>query len=367
LLAWDAGELPVARDLLTDSVAVARACAAATELADALNELGAVLRELGEYTVGLRCLEESATVARTAENRRTLALALMRLASVLRFAGDPTAMAVLEEGLALARETSSWMAIGPILNCLGEWAREDGEYARALAHYEEAYASVREHRSYLTALVLSNLAFALLGTGQVDRAEAAFAESLTMSRELGLRLWATGGIAGLGAVAAARGHHQRAARLVGAAEALTAAMGLVLYGSDRIAYDRTLAAARVALGEEAFAAALAAGQVLSLEQATAEALQAPTSGTTTQPLEVPPRSEQPAPATRVQNPDGLTDRELEVLRLLAKGATSAEIAAQLVLSIRTVHRHIANIYAKINARGRADAVAYAIRHKLIPS
>jgi DNA-binding NarL/FixJ family response regulator len=51
-----------------------------------------------------------------------------------------------------------------------------------------------------------------------------------------------------------------------------------------------------------------------------------------------------------------------VLGLLAAGHTSAVIAARLVLSERTVHRHLANIYAKVGARGRADAVAYAVRH-----
>jgi len=63
-------------------------------------------------------------------------------------------------------------------------------------------------------------------------------------------------------------------------------------------------------------------------------------------------------------PDGLTSREVEVLRLLAEGKTNKEIAAALVVSVPTVQRHIANIYGKIGARGRADATAYAIRHGL---
>jgi DNA-binding CsgD family transcriptional regulator len=59
-------------------------------------------------------------------------------------------------------------------------------------------------------------------------------------------------------------------------------------------------------------------------------------------------------------PDGLTAREVEVLRLLAEGQTNKEIAATLVVSVPTVQRHIANIYGKIGARGRADATAYTI-------
>jgi DNA-binding CsgD family transcriptional regulator len=67
---------------------------------------------------------------------------------------------------------------------------------------------------------------------------------------------------------------------------------------------------------------------------------------------------------RVRYTDGLTQREVEVLRLISAGHSNAEIGERLVLSVRTVERHITNLYAKIGARGRADATAYAIRHHL---
>jgi DNA-binding NarL/FixJ family response regulator len=63
--------------------------------------------------------------------------------------------------------------------------------------------------------------------------------------------------------------------------------------------------------------------------------------------------------------DRLTARELEVLRLAASGRSNREIAGELVLSVRTVERHVTNLYAKIGARGKADATAYAFRHGLI--
>ena len=66
-------------------------------------------------------------------------------------------------------------------------------------------------------------------------------------------------------------------------------------------------------------------------------------------------------------PDRLTAREVEVLRLLAGGRSNREIADDLVLSARTVERHIANIYAKINANGRAQATAYAMNHGFHPT
>ena len=67
------------------------------------------------------------------------------------------------------------------------------------------------------------------------------------------------------------------------------------------------------------------------------------------------------------DPAGLTAREREVIRLLAGGNSNAEIAAALVLSVRTVERHVANIYDKVGAAGkaaRATATAYALRHDL---
>ena len=60
----------------------------------------------------------------------------------------------------------------------------------------------------------------------------------------------------------------------------------------------------------------------------------------------------------------LTPRELEVLRLIAAGESNGQIAASLDRSINTVERHVANLYRKIDARGRADATAYAIRNGL---
>jgi DNA-binding NarL/FixJ family response regulator len=61
----------------------------------------------------------------------------------------------------------------------------------------------------------------------------------------------------------------------------------------------------------------------------------------------------------------LSPRELEVLRLVAQGRSSREIGAELVLTVRTVERHISNIYRKIGAHNRAQATAYAMEHGLI--
>jgi len=71
--------------------------------------------------------------------------------------------------------------------------------------------------------------------------------------------------------------------------------------------------------------------------------------------------------TRSPLPAGLTEREAEVLRLIATGLTNNEIAAALYLSTKTVSRHLSNIFTKIGVTSRAAATAFAFEHQLVES
>lgn len=71
------------------------------------------------------------------------------------------------------------------------------------------------------------------------------------------------------------------------------------------------------------------------------------------------------PSTPDGPPDELTPREVEVLGLLALGYTNPEIAEQLVLSVRTVETHRANVQRKTGLTSRAELIAYAIEHGLV--
>ena len=75
---------------------------------------------------------------------------------------------------------------------------------------------------------------------------------------------------------------------------------------------------------------------------------------------------QAQPAKTPAYPDGLTQREVEVLRLIAAGQTDREIAEDLVIAESTVRRHVSNIYAKIGANNRAEATRYTLRENLLP-
>jgi len=76
-------------------------------------------------------------------------------------------------------------------------------------------------------------------------------------------------------------------------------------------------------------------------------------------------SGQRSPRVRTDWPAGLSDREVEVLRLLARGLTNAQIASSLVVSPRTAEHHVQNIYTKIGLSTRAAAALFAMQHGLL--
>jgi HD-GYP domain-containing protein (c-di-GMP phosphodiesterase class II) len=73
---------------------------------------------------------------------------------------------------------------------------------------------------------------------------------------------------------------------------------------------------------------------------------------------------QQVPGRRLTRPAGLTEREVEVLRLVARGASNADIARELVVSRRTAEHHVQHIYGKIGVSTRAAAALFAMQHGL---
>jgi DNA-binding NarL/FixJ family response regulator len=112
-----------------------------------------------------------------------------------------------------------------------------------------------------------------------------------------------------------------------------------------------VAAARSQLGENAFAAAWAEGRAMTPEEAVEYALAKPE-----QPEEL---------ATPDVLPAGLSAREVEVLRLVARGLTNAQIATELYISSRTVNAHMGSVYHKIGSSTRAEAARFAAEHDLL--
>ena len=112
-----------------------------------------------------------------------------------------------------------------------------------------------------------------LALGDALSAGSHHRESLRLRSELGDRMGVADSLGGLAQVAWQLGHHERAARLFGAAEALRERVGAPLTPGGRADYDRRVAATTAALGSAAFNAAWAKGLAMTLEEAIAYALE----------------------------------------------------------------------------------------------
>jgi non-specific serine/threonine protein kinase len=156
---------------------------------------------------------------------------------------------------------------------------------------------------------------------------------------------------GLAGVAAAQARPARAARLLGAAEALREAIGAPTPPAGRAAHEREVAALRAALDGEAYAAAWADGRALPLERAVDYAM----------------RVEAPAAQRPGERPEPrlgpLTPRQQEVAALIARGLTSRQIADELVLTESTAETHVKHILHKLGFASRAQIAAWVVEQR----
>jgi hypothetical protein len=164
-------------------------------------------------------------------------------------------------------------------NGLGLAARRQGHYGRASELHLQALSFFREAGfTEETAYSLACLGFVEELRGDLDAAEAFHRESLLVTRELFDDLPLAFALEGLACVAAARQQPQRAAVLLGAAEAIRERAGTPLPPQERVDVDRATDAAVSALGREAFTKALERGRRMSIEEATGYALSGGTLG-----------------------------------------------------------------------------------------
>jgi serine/threonine-protein kinase PknK len=155
---------------------------------------------------------------------------------------------------------------------------------------------------------------------------------------------------GFAAIAVVRGLPAVGARLLAAADAIGRPRVKSSSAVTRREYEHSLALARAILTETELEAEQAAGRALSLEQAIAYAQNLPLLSSAT-------------PASR-ETADDLTERERDVAALIARGHSNGEIAGELVVSKRTVEKHIANILSKLALTSRAQIMRWAIEQGL---
>jgi DNA-binding CsgD family transcriptional regulator/tetratricopeptide (TPR) repeat protein len=318
--------------------------------------------EQGEYASGRALFEETLRMHRDLGNKRGIAASLLRLAWVIYYSqGDPaTERSLLEEALALFRELGDKENIGDSLNTLGWVILQQGETAMAHSLAEESIVLFRElgQRQGIAESLLLKARTAAIQDNHVA-ARALYEESLALCREEGDKWDIAFGLEGLASVVAAQGELAWAARLWGAAEALREAISAPLPPVFRADRERAVAATRLQLSEQVFAATWAEGRTMTLGPVLAA------QGPPTLPQSMPlGPAATPAAVSLPPYPDGLTAREVEVLRLLARGLTNAQVAEELVVSPHTVHAHVSSIYSKLGLSSRSAVTRYAFEHHL---
>jgi tetratricopeptide (TPR) repeat protein len=331
-LAHTQGDYAAARAFHEESLTIRREIGDQRGVAGSLGNLGNVAHAQSDYAAARAFYEQSLDISRTLSNRAAEAINLCCLGNLCADQGDYAgARASYEQSLVIARELGNRWLEAHNLNNLGLVASAQGDYATAQAHYEQALVIARElgnrgseaynlnrlglaacrQRDYARARALceeslslsrevgvkGSIAWSLhiLGLvacreGDTAAARVLLAESLTVRWELGDKVGITDCLEGMAklafvvatsvapdetAKAVTTSGMERAARLWGAAESLCEAIGSPMSPADRADYERNVAAARAALGEESFTAAWAEGRKMTMEEAVEYALNGP--------------------------------------------------------------------------------------------
>jgi predicted ATPase len=273
-LAWRQYDFTRARELLEQSLSLYRELDNRDGLANVLTNLGALAFEQGEYAAARALFEESLAVRRKLGKPYPISDSLLGLGLVAYHQGEyAAAQTLLEESLKLSRETGYELGTTYPLNALGNLANLQGDYATALTFYEECL-TLRRELGYKrgVAATLADVANVWAKQGEYAAARALYEDSLTLYRELGNKRGVVSVLSGLACLAQIQGRLLTATRLLGVVEALLAQLRTRLDEPQYTDMEQTIATIHAQLDHTTFAAAWAAGQRMTLEQAIAFAL-----------------------------------------------------------------------------------------------
>jgi DNA-binding NarL/FixJ family response regulator len=289
----------------------------------------------------------SAAVSLALDNHDPIDAALFRnyLAAVLHRLGElDAAEALYAQSLAEARELDYRLCTALSLEGLASIARARGDVATARRLYREALSVFRDMSAMLPAIqTLIGLGYTALDQDDLGSARRDFGEALDLALGIGQRLHAVAALEGMALVAAAQHRPERVVKLLAAVERLRADAG---GPPASAAVEAALAAARDQLGEAWAEQLRIEGKAMTHEQAVSCARE----------------GGQPGPRLRSATATALSERELQVVNLLVRGLSNRAIAERLVISVRTVDRHVENILAKLELSSRGQIVAWAIEH-----
>jgi predicted ATPase/DNA-binding CsgD family transcriptional regulator len=326
--------------------------------ARALNGAGWMSLWGGDYDRAITLLEEGVALFKELGDSDEAAISLAYLGmTAVRQADTKRVFALREEADALRQEPAlGRQALAELLFFLAAASSNEGDHRQAMAFFEESLAVFRDLED------ARGISRCLISFGMVsimahdyESTESVVRPGLKSAREIGDKPGTSFALLVAAAVAGVRGDPARAAKLWGTAEALREAIGLSMGHQDRVDYDYEgrVATARAQLEEAAWQSAWNEGRRMSPEQAIEYALVVEAA-----------QQEGDTSASPEAYPAGLSAREVDVLKLVARGLTNARIARELFISPNTVNRHLNSIYRKLGVTSRAAATRFASEHHL---
>jgi len=304
-------------------------------------------------------LDESLSIARDISDRWSEAWVLHLLGRMAYFENDPVrTLALADESLAVAEELGDDWLIAWALHLLGLAAHITGEYPTAQAYYAQSL-EIRQKIGYQEgiAILLALLGIAAFREGDYVQALERLREALSTIQKLGAPAHVSQVLGVFCALAATQSQPERAVRLAGATAVQGESFHTPPIPMAEALLTEGLECARRELDEGAYAMAWDHGRRMSLDESVAEALAVQIHRIS------PPRRRPESRADAV--PAGLTPAEVKVLRQLASGRTTREIAEALVVATSTVDRHLTHIYTKLGVRNRAEATSFAVKRGLV--
>ncbi len=318
---------------------------------------GAMARHHTDFAHGIIRHEQALALARELGDREEEATILHHLGAQATDLGDfVQARLRMAACIAVAREAGTPRPLIRALHGLGQIQRAELDSEAALQSLEEVLPMAREHQmGWIEPYIVNGIALAATDLGDCGRAIALCRENITRAIAKGALGHVIDGIEGLARVAATLGQAEQSARLYGAGEAQREKLTFPISPTEITYAEPILRRLREVLGGDGFATAWAEGRLLSQEAAIAEAMS----------VQVESSGGRAGSGALCAGAYGLTERELEVLRLLATGHSNRELGDALFISPTTAARHVANIFNKLGVDSRAKASAYAHQHGLV--
>jgi len=344
-----------------ETLAFVRAHAPAEDswtLACALNAFGSVVLSQGDYAQVHQLYERAIALFKEAGDLWLYGELHLFLANVYWAEGDEAAArAFLKEGLAIHDQVgNAWWVTGWFVSLFGEIALRQGDILRARFLLE---AGLKRHQQ-LGDQQGQALTYALLAQAAASEQDYMLTRTLAaQSLEIARTILDTGllilCLEELADVAAGQGEPTWAARLWGAAEHYREASNATLPLVERLGRAHRIEQAKCLLGEQVFAERWTEGRNMTAEQAIAAS---PTRDRTSKPQRL---AQGRRGHTSAAQPllDPLSERELEVLQLLAAGASNQEIAMALVVTPGTVKLHVSHMLSKLGVNSRTRAILRA--------